>query len=101
MPDVIAAVGTVHAAETAQISAQMMGNVIAINVREGDAVAQGQVLATIDPAQAQAGLERAQAALSAAHHEVAAAQTERSLTESTLKRFETLYQTEVGQPAGV
>lgn len=92
VPDVIAAVGTVHAAETAQISAQMMGNVITINVREGDAVAQGQVLASIDPAQAQAGLERAQAALSTAQHEVAAAQTERSLTESTLKRFETLYQ---------
>ena len=92
VPDVIAAVGTLHAAETAQISAQMMGNVIAINVREGDAVAKGQVLASIDPEQVQAGLERAQAALSAAHHEVAAAQTERSLTASTLKRFETLYQ---------
>ena len=92
VPDVIPAVGTVHAAETAQISAQMMGNVVTVNVREGDAVVQGQVLATIDPAQAQAGLERAQAALSAAQHELAAAQTERSLTESTLKRFETLYQ---------
>ncbi len=92
VPDIIAAVGTVRAAEMAQVSAQTMGNVISVNVREGDAVKQGEVLATIDPSQAQAGLERAQAALSAAQHEVAAAQTERALTESTLKRFDTLYQ---------
>ena len=92
VPDQIVAVGTVRAAETAQISAQTMGSVISVNVREGDAVGQGQVLATIDPAQAQAGLDRAQAALSAAQHELAAAETERSLTESTLKRFDTLYQ---------
>ena len=92
VPDVIAAVGTVHAAETAQISAQLMGNIVAINVREGDSVQQGQVLVSIDPAESQSGLERAKAALSAAQYEVAAAQTERSLTESTLARFETLYQ---------
>lgn len=92
VPDFITAVGTVRAAETAQISAQTMGNVISVNVREGDAVTRGQILAAIDPLQAQAGLDRAQAALSAVQHEVAAAQTERSLTESTLKRFETLYQ---------
>lgn len=92
VPDVIAAVGTVRAAETAQVSAQTMGNVISVNVREGDAVKQGEVLATIDPSQAQAGLDRAQAALNAAQHEVAATQTERVLTESTLKRFDSLYQ---------
>lgn len=92
IPDFMTAVGTVRAVETAQISAQMMGNVISVNVHEGDAVTQGQVLATIDPAQAQAGLERAQAGLSAAQHEFAAAQTDRSLTESTLKRYDTLYQ---------
>jgi RND family efflux transporter MFP subunit len=50
------------------------------------------VLATIDPTQAQAGLQRAEASLSGAQHEVAAAETERALTESTLKRFDTLYQ---------
>ncbi len=92
MPDLMAAIGTVRAAETAQISSQVMGSVLSVNVREGDAVSRGQVLATIDPAQAQAGLDRAQAALAAAQHEVAAADTDRSLSESTLKRFDTLYQ---------
>ena len=90
--DQIVAVGTVRAAETAQISAQTMGSVISVNVREGDSVSQGQVLATIDAAQAQAGVDRAQAALSAAQHELAVAETEESLSESTLKRFDALYQ---------
>ena len=92
VPDVIAALGTVRAAETVQLSAQMMGNVLSVNVREGDAVAPGQVLATIDPSQAQAGLERAQASLSASQQEVAATQSERQLAESTLKRYDTLFQ---------
>lgn len=92
VPDVISAVGTVRAAETSQISAQMMGNVVAVNVREGDVVKQGQILATIDPAQAQASLDRAQAALAATQHEAAAAQTELTLTEATLKRYDTLFQ---------
>ncbi len=92
VPDLITAVGTVRAAETAQVSSQMMGNILTVNVREGDVVNQGQVLVTIDPAQAQANLERAQAALAAAQHELAAAETDKSLSESTLKRFETLYQ---------
>jgi len=92
VPDFITAVGTVRAVETAQVSAQTMGNVISVSVHEGDSVTQGQVLATIDPAQSQAGLDRAQAGLAAAQHELAAAQTERSLTESTLKRYDTLYQ---------
>jgi RND family efflux transporter MFP subunit len=92
VPDVLSAIGTVGAAETAQLSAQMMGNVVSVNVREGDAVSQGQVLASIDPAQAQAGVERAQAALSAAQHELSAAQAERTLAESTLKRYDTMFE---------
>jgi len=92
VPDLLAAIGTVRASETAQVSAQMMGNLMSVNVREGDSVSQGQVLATLDPIQAQAGMERAQAALAAAQHEISAADTERSLAESTLKRFDTLYQ---------
>ena len=92
VPDVLPAIGTVRASETAQLSAQMMGNVTSMNVREGDTVSQGQVLATIDPSQAQAGLERAQAAFSAAQHELAAAQSERTLAESTLKRYDTLFE---------
>ncbi len=92
IPDVLSVVGTVRATENAVLAAQTMGNVIAVNVREGDMVKQGQVLASIDPAQAQAALERAQAGLNAAQHELAAAQSQKSLADSTLARYETLYQ---------
>jgi len=92
VPDVLVLTGTVHAWETSQVSAQFMGNVTAVNVREGDAVKQGQVLATIDAVQAQAGLDRAQAMLTAAEHDLAASESERSLAEATLRRYDMLYQ---------
>ena len=92
LPDTVAALGTVHAVQSSQLAAQVMGVITSINVHEGDLVRQGQTLATIDPAQAQAGLERAQAALSAAQHDSTAANTERDLAESTFKRYANLYE---------
>jgi RND family efflux transporter MFP subunit len=92
IPDLIVAVGTVRATATAQVAAQVMGNVTTVRVHEGDLVSKGQTLATVDPAQARAELDRAQAALSATQHELSAAEAEKSLTESTMRRFDTLYQ---------
>jgi RND family efflux transporter MFP subunit len=91
VPDVIESVGTVHAAESAQIASQMMGNVVAIKVREGDRVRRGQLLALIDDSQPRAGLERAQATVNAANHEVAAADADYGLAEATMKRYQTLF----------
>ena len=91
VPDVVESVGTVHAGESAQIAAQMMGSIIAVNVHEGDHVRRGQVLAVIDDSQPRAALERAQAAVSAADHEAAAAESEYGLAQSTLKRYVELY----------
>ena len=48
IPDVVEAVGTLRAAETSQLAAQMMGNIVEIRVREGDRVQRGQVLAVIE-----------------------------------------------------
>src|SRR5512140_3052655 len=92
VPDVVTAIGTVHAAQSSQLAAQVRGVVTAINVREGDAVRQGQVLALIDASQAQSVLDRAQASLSAAQHDLVAAQTERNLAETTLKRYTSLFE---------
>ena len=61
VPDVVEAVGTLRAAETSQLDAQMMGNIVEIRVREGDRVRRGQVLAVIDEAQPRAALDRATA----------------------------------------
>lgn len=90
VPDMVEAVGTVHAAEMAQLSAQMMGNVVAVNVREGDRVRRGQVLVLLDDSQPRAGLERALAGVSAANHEAAAAESDYGLAQSTLRRYEDL-----------
>jgi RND family efflux transporter MFP subunit len=92
VPDVAESVGTVHAAETAEVSAQMMGTILSINAREGDIVRRGQVLVVLDDSQPRAGLERSKAAMNAADHEAQAAESEYALAQSTLKRFDILYE---------
>ncbi len=92
IPDVVEAVGTVRAAQTTQLAAQMMGNIVALNVREGDRVSRGQVLIVIDDAQPRAASERAQAALLAAEKDAVAVQSDATLAESTFKRYESLWQ---------
>lgn len=52
----------------------------------------GQVLAVIDDSQPQAVLDRATAADAAGRQQLAAAQSELALAESTLRRFQTLYE---------
>ena len=92
VPDSLVVLGTVHAWETAQVAPQVMGTVLSVNVREGDSVRKGEVLAVIDAAQAQASVERARAAVSAANEELAATENDRALAESTLKRYTTLFE---------
>jgi len=89
--DVVEAVGTLRAAATSQLSAQMMGNIVEIRVREGDHVQRGQVLAVIDDAQPRAALDRATAADMAAQQEISASESDLSLAEATFKRYQTLY----------
>lgn len=92
VPDLFEAVGTVRALRTAPMSAETTGRVTSINVREGDAVKQGETLLTIEDLQAKAALEQAQAALSAADHEAAAAESERALAQATFARLKKLYE---------
>jgi RND family efflux transporter MFP subunit len=91
IPDVVDAVGTLRAAETSQLAAQMMGNIVAIRVREGDRVQREQVLAIIDNAQPRAALDRATAAELAAQQEISAAESDFTLAEATFKRYQSLY----------
>ena len=91
VPDLLEAVGTVRAAQTSQLASQMMGNIVEIRVHEGDRVQRGQVLAVIDDTQPRAALERATAAENAAAQQVAAAESDLALAESTLKRYQNLY----------
>jgi len=90
IPDVIEAVGTLRAAQTSQLAAQMMGNIVEIRAREGDQVQRGQVLAIIDDAQPRAAFDRATAADLAAQQEIAASDADFALAEATFKRYQTL-----------
>lgn len=89
--DWIEATGTVRAAETAQLASQSMGTVVEINVREGDRVDPNEVLALIDDAQPRAALNQALAAETAAQKEVSAAESDSALADSTMKRYQQLY----------
>jgi RND family efflux transporter MFP subunit len=91
VPDVVEAVGTLRAAQTSQLAAQMMGNIVEIRVREGDRVQRGQVLAVIDEAQPRAALDRATAADLGAQQEITASESDFALAEATFKRYQTLF----------
>jgi len=82
--------GTVHAKETAIVSAQVMGRIQQVLVREGDSVRAGQTLAVLDDAGLRASVDQAQAAVRAAQGEQAAAQTDARLAASTLQRYRQL-----------
>jgi RND family efflux transporter MFP subunit len=82
--------GTVHARETAIVSAQVMSRIQQILVREGDSVRAGQTLVVLDDAALRASTDQAQDAVKAAQNEQAAAQTDAKLAASTLERYKQL-----------
>ncbi len=92
VPDLIDAMGTVRAAQTSELASQMMGTIVEIRVHEGDRVQRGQVLAVIDEAQPKAALVGATAAANASQQELAAANADLSLADSTLQRYQRLYE---------
>lgn len=89
-PQQIRMIGTVHAKETAAISAQIPGNIRQVLVRAGDRVRAGQLLVTLDAAAMQSALNRAIAAQSAAEKQQAVAQANAALALSTLARYQML-----------
>jgi RND family efflux transporter MFP subunit len=90
--DVLDAVGTMRAAQTSTLASQVMGTLVEVRVHEGDRVQRGQVLAVIDDSQPRATFDRANAADAASRQQLAAADSELALAESTLKRFQTLFE---------
>jgi RND family efflux transporter MFP subunit len=83
--------GTVHARETAIVSAQVMGRIQQVLVSAGESVRAGQTLVVLDDAALRASANQAQAAVRAAQGQQAAAQTDASLSASTLERYRQLH----------
>lgn len=92
IPDPLEAVGTVRAEQASQLSSQVMGNIVEVRAHEGDHVQRGQVLAVIDDSQPRAAVDRATAADGAAQQQLVAADSDLVLAESTLKRYQSLYE---------
>ena len=89
--DYVEATGTVRASQSAQLSSQVMGTITRVNVHEGDRVRRGEVLITIDEAQQRAAYSGANAGLQASQENIAAANADYALAESTMKRYQMLY----------
>jgi len=91
VPEVVEAMGTVRAVLSAQLSSQVMGTITRVNVHEGDRVRRGEVLVSIEEAQQQAAFAGANAGLRASQQSIAAADADYALAESTMKRYQMLY----------
>jgi RND family efflux transporter MFP subunit len=89
-PKIIRTTGTLHARETAVLSAQVVGRVQQVLVHEGDNVAAGQTLVVLDDSTLRASAEQAEAAVRAAASQQAAAQINADLAASTLARYKQL-----------
>jgi HlyD family secretion protein len=63
--------GNIRARRAVDISADVMGRIIELNVEEGDDVEEGEILLRIDPSQLEAAVSRAQATLSQARAQAA------------------------------
>jgi RND family efflux transporter MFP subunit len=90
VPVELRATGTVHARETAAISAQVMGRIEQVLVHAGDSVRAGQPLVVIDNSALRASAAQAEAAVAAAENQHAAAKSNSSLAASTLARYRQL-----------
>lgn len=90
VPLILRSTGTVHAKETATISAQVMGRIQQVLVREGDNVRAGQALVVLEDGTLRAALEQAQSGLKAAQSAQAVMQTNAALATSTLERYKQL-----------
>ncbi len=91
VPEVVEAVGTVRARNSAQLAARVSGTVTALLVREGDRVAKGMHLLTIEAAETSAGAAGARAGVEEARRGVEEARARKRLADATFERYGKLF----------
>jgi HlyD family secretion protein len=84
----ITATGNVRPRRQVNISSDVQGRVVELNVDEGDEVERGQILLRIDPTQSEAVVSRAQATLAQAEAQVSQARTNLAQARRELDRLE-------------
>jgi multidrug efflux pump subunit AcrA (membrane-fusion protein) len=90
LPQPIRTSGTVHAKETAMISAQMPGTIRQVLVQAGDRVRAGQLLIALDDSATRSEVNRAVAGQLAVEKQQMAAQAGATLASGTLARYQEL-----------
>jgi HlyD family secretion protein len=88
MAQTVTVTGTIRAGREADIGAQIAARVLEVKVREGDSVSAGQVLVTLDAAQAQSQVRQARAGAAAAAARLAAAKQRLDVLEAGARQEE-------------
>jgi len=86
MPITIQGIGTVIAASTVSVRAQITGEMMSVNFKEGEDVEQGQVLVTLDKRPFEAALQQAQATLEKDTAQAANARAQAARYQDLLQR---------------
>ncbi len=92
IPEQVEAVGTVRARNSSILAARIAGTVAALHVREGDRVAKGKLLVTLEAAEAVSGAAGAQAGVEEAARGVEEARSRKALADTTFERYRKLFQ---------
>jgi len=90
LPVMRSVAGTVRAATVSPLAAKVMGNVVAVHVREGDRVRAGQLLLEIDGREARAARDAVERAVDGASAAVAASEANALLAATNQQRFSAL-----------
>lgn len=91
IPELLEAVGTVKSKNAALIAARIPGIVRTISVKEGDRVARGKHLVTIEANESSAAAEAASAGVEEARRGIDEAVARKKLADTTYERFHKLY----------
>ena len=86
MPITIQGIGTVIAASTVSVHAQITGEMTSVSFKEGEDVEQGQILATLDKRPYEAALQQAQATLDKDRAQAANARAQSTRYQDLLQR---------------
>jgi HlyD family secretion protein len=90
MTRTVTGAGKVQPATTVKISSSLSGDLVELNVKEGDQVTRGQVLGRLDRRRFEANVRQAQAAQNAAKSDVATAMVEVDRTSREYERVQGL-----------
>lgn len=90
-PESVELSGTVRARTTAMVAARIPGTVVMLQVREGDRVRKGQLLARLEAGESLAQAAAAVSVVDEARRALEEAQTRKKLADTTAERFSKLF----------